>query len=110
MESQNKYEEMTEDEINQFRFIAKRMGFDHFLIAGYDSEEFEKHVLSRGLYEKGGPKIALDATVAGAAYIIARLFCDFPWSIELRRAVHSIVNTVETGREINKNVQRNREE
>jgi hypothetical protein len=105
-ESKDKFEEMPEDKINQIEFMAKRLGYDNYIIAGYDKAEFEKHILSQGLYEDGGPEIALNASIAGAAFIIARLFCDFPWSVELRRAVHSIVNTVETGREIDKNVKK----
>jgi hypothetical protein len=97
------YIELSETEKKQMHFMANRLGFDHFLIAGYDSVEFRKHVLSQGRYETGAPKIALNTTLAGAAYIIARILTDFEFSDELRRAVHSIINTVLTGREMREN-------
>ena len=98
-----KYEELPDHEQEMMTFMAKRLGFDHFIIAGYDSEEFSKHVLSRGWHDKGAPKISMNASLAGAAFIISRLLVDFDFSAELRRSVHSIINTVLTGREIEEN-------
>ena len=95
-----KHEDLSETEIRQMHFMANRLGFDHFIFAGYDSEEFTKHILSKGLYEYGAPKIAMHGNKAGLAYIIARMLCDFPFSYELRRAVHSIINNVETRRQM----------
>ena len=95
-----KHEDLSETEKDMMHFMAKRLGFDHFIFAGYDSEEFAKHVLSKGLYEFGAPKIGICGHKAGLAFIIARILCDFDFSVELRRAVHSIINTVETRREM----------
>ena len=96
-----KHEDMTDTEKDMMHFMAKRLGFDHFIFAGYDSVEFSKHILSKGLYEFGAPKIGICGHKAGLAFIIARILCDFDFSYELRRAVHSIINTVETLRQMN---------
>jgi len=106
-DKQVNHPELSETEKRQMHFMAKRLGFDHFIIAGHDSEEFRKHVLSRGYYEPGAPKIGIHGSLAGTAYIIARILTDFPFSDELRRSVHSIINTVLTGREIRQNIERN---
>jgi len=105
MDSAVKHIELSETEQNQMHFMAKRLGFDHFIIAGHDSEEFRKHVLSKGFYEPGAPKIGIYGSLAGTAYILARILTDFPFSDELRRSVHSVINTVLTGREIKENGQ-----
>ena len=94
------HEDLSEAERDMMHFMAKRLGFDHFIFAGYDSVEFSKHILSKGLYEYGAPKIGMCGHKAGLAYMIARMLCDFPFSYELRRAVHSIINTVETRRQM----------
>lgn len=103
MTTTSEHEDLSTTEIEQMHFMCKRLGFDHFIVAGYDSEEFRKHVLSKGYYEPGAPKIGIHGSLAGTAYIIARILTDFPFSDKLRRAVHSIINTVLTGREIKKN-------
>ena len=102
MEPEYEYEELTKAEIEMMHFMAKRLGFDHFIIAGYDSEEFKKHVLSKGLYPIGAPKVSAHGHLAGMAFIISRLLVDFEFSDALRRSVHSIINTVLTGREMNR--------
>lgn len=93
-------EDLSQDQIDMVSFFARRMGHDCYLFAGYDSKEFEKHVLSKGLYDSGGPKIAMSGSVAGMAYIIGCILTQFDFSYNLRRAVTSIINTVETGRMI----------
>ena len=103
MPSDAEHIQMSDTEIEQMDFMARRLGFDHYIICGYDSAEFRKHVLSQGFYEPGSPKFALNATKAGLAYMLARILCDFDFSDELRVAVHSIINTVLTGREIREN-------
>jgi hypothetical protein len=103
MASDDNHIDLNETEQQQMHFMARRLGFDHFIICGYDSAEFRKHVLSKGLYDPGSPKFGIHATKAGLAYMIARILVDFDFSDDLRQAVHSIVNTVLTGREINKN-------
>ena len=104
MTSDVEYIELSETEQRQMHFMANRLGFDHFIICGYDSEEFEKHVRSRGFYELGRPKIGLYGSLAGMAYIIAQILVDFDFSDDLRRSVHSIINTVLTGREMQRNI------
>jgi hypothetical protein len=100
----NTHIEISETEQEQMQFMARRLGFDHFIICGYDSAEFRKHVLSKGIYESGSPKFGINATKAGLAYMIAKILCDFDFSEELRVAVHSIINTVLTGREMQENI------
>jgi len=96
--------ELSDTEQEQMQFMARRLGFDHFIICGYNSTEFRKHVLSRGLYDSGSPKFGINATKAGLAYMLAKILCDFDFSEELRIAVHNIMNTVLTGREMQKNI------
>jgi len=106
MPSDDNHIDLNETEIAQMDFMARRLGFDHYIICGYDSKEFSKHVLSKGYYEEGSPKFGINASQAGLAYMIARMLIDFDFSSELRRAVHSIINTVLTGREIRENIER----
>ena len=97
--------ELSELEQERMHWMANRLGFDHFIVCGYDSAEFNKHILSKGFHELGAPVIGMHGSLAGMAYIIARILVDFPFSPELRRAVHSIINTVLTGREIRENIE-----
>ena len=101
METQQKqYDEMPLEMRRMIDFFAKRIGFDHFIIAGYDEDEYRQYFVTKGMYAEGAPKVAVKGHLAGLATIIARLLCDFEFSYNLRRAVHSIINTVETGREM----------
>lgn len=101
MEQQQKqYDDMPLETQKMINFFARRMGFDHFIIAGYNEDEYRQYYVTKGMYAEGAPKIAVRGHLAGLATIIARLLCDFEFSYNLRRAVHSIVNTVETGREM----------
>jgi len=84
--------------------MCKRLGYDRFIFAGYDSKEFEKHVLSKGWYHHGGPTIGVNASLAGCVYVITRILTDFDFSDEVRRGVMSVLNTVITGREIKENI------
>ena len=97
------YEDLDETEIQSMEFMCRRLGMDHFIIAGYDSKEFNKHVLSRGWHEGGAPKIGINASVAGLVFVISRILTEFPFSEEVRRGVHSVVNSILTGREIKEN-------
>ena len=103
METQRKhYDEMPPEMVKMIQFMAKRIGFTHFIIAGYDEDEYRQYFVTKGMYAEGAPKIAVRGHLAGLATIIARLLCDFDFSYNLRRAVHSIVNTVEVGREMHR--------
>jgi len=104
MPSDAEYVDLTETEKRQMHFMANRLGFDHFIICGYDSAEFRKHVLSKGYYAPGRPKIGIYGSLAGIAYILSQILVDFDFSDELRRSVHSVINTVLTGREIRQNI------
>lgn len=98
--------DMPEEMKNQIKWLAKRLGFESFIVAGWKDGEFRKHVLTKGGHAEGAPKIAVNANLAGMAYVIAQLLCDFPFSYDLRRAVMSIINTVETGRLMKQNAER----
>ena len=104
MELNYDYKELSDEEIRMMKFMAKRLGFDHFIIAGYDSEEFTKHILSKGLYDGGAPKVSCYTTLAGAVFIISRLLVDFPFSEKLRIAVYTTINSILDGREIKGNI------
>jgi hypothetical protein len=97
---QKQYDEMPSEMRDMIDFMMNRIGFDHFICAGYKEAEYNQWFVTKGLYREGGPKIAARGHLAGIATIIARLLTDFEFSYNLRRAVHSIVNTVETGREM----------
>jgi len=101
---------MSDEEKEMMHFIARRLGWKHFIIAGYDPDEFRAHVLSQGELDIGHPVIGINTHLTGAAYIVACILTQFEFSPELRRAVHSIVNTILTGREIKQNAAERQED
>jgi len=97
------FKSLSEDKISQLDFMAKRLGFDRYIFCGYSREEIHRYALSHG--DAGDGHLRVGITMKGllAARAIAHLLLDFPFSYDLRREVHAILNDELTTREIQRN-------
>lgn len=98
------FKSLEEEEIAQLDFMARRLGFDRYIFCGYSKEELHRYALSHG--DAGDGYLRVGVTMKGllAARAIAHILLDFPFSYDLRREVHKILNDELTSREIQRNI------